>query len=791
MAEVTRLLKEWSGCEAVGVRLRQGEDFPYCEANGFPAEFVQSENSLCARDQAGRLRRDSQGHPVLECMCGNVIRGRFNPDLPFFTPGGSFWTNSTTELLASTSDRDRQARTRNRCHGEGFESVALVPLRSGHQALGLLQFNDRHRGKFTPAMIQLLERLADNLASGIARRQAEEALRESEERYRSLFENNHAVMLLVDPEAGVVVDANPAACYLLRLPQGRARRPPRLQPQHPGPGADNRTDAAGPGRTAPALRVQAPPGLRRHQGRRGLQRPHHPGGAKLLYSIVHDVTARKEAEAALRRSNQRLDLMAETASRLLTAVAPQEVVDILCHKVMEFLDCDLFFNFLVTDDPKQLHLNAYGGIPAAAARPLEWLEFGVAVCGCAAVEGSPIVCRDIQHTPDPRTDLVKSMGVQAYACHPLMVEGRVLGTLSFGSRRRTAFTPDDLALMKAVADQVAIAMDRKLAEESLRQSEEALRLAHHDLERQVESRTVALRHANQQLLLEINNRARMERELKDSETRFIAFMEHLSGLATMRDVEGRYLFANRAWEETLGLAPGAWKGKTMAEIWPPKQAAALTKLDQDIFSSGKPTEQVEKMELADGPHYYLTHRFPIHDADGLPYMAGTVAIDITARQQAERQVAETGRLYRVLSQVNEAILRARDQQSLFEQICRIAVEEGLFRLAWVGLTDPLDQVIRVAAKYGNDDGYLDNLEIPVADGPQSQGPTGTAVREGRYDICNDFTTEPRMAPWRRKALKRGFLSSGAFPLRIGDRVVGAITLYAPRPSFSPSRKSPS
>ena len=173
MAAVTTLLKGWSGCEAVGVRLRQGEDFPYCETNGFPAEFVQLENSLCARDPAGKLQRDSQGNPVLECMCGNVIRGRFNPDPAVFHPRGSFWTNSTTELLASTSDRDRQARTRNRCHGEGYESVALVPLTSGHQALGLLQFNDRHRGKFTPAMIQLLERLADNLASGIARRQAE------------------------------------------------------------------------------------------------------------------------------------------------------------------------------------------------------------------------------------------------------------------------------------------------------------------------------------------------------------------------------------------------------------------------------------------------------------------------------------------------------------------------------------------------------------------------------------------------------------------------------------------
>ena len=207
-------------------------------------------------------------------------------------------------------------------------------------------------------------------------------------------------------------------------------------------------------------------------------------------------------------------------------------------------------------------------------------------------------------------------------------------------------------------------------------------------------------------------------------------MEHLPGLAVMRCVEGRYLFANPAWEEMMGLEPGAWQGKTLAEVSPPEQAANLQKLDFEIISSGKPTEQVEMAELADGLHHFLTKRFPIIDSKGLPYMVGSIAIDITERQRAEQRAAEIGRLYRVLSQVNEAILRGRDQKSLFLQICRIAVEEGLFRLAWVGLTDPLGQVIQVAAKYGFHEGYLDNMVIPVEDGPESQGPTGTAVREG-------------------------------------------------------------
>jgi PAS domain S-box-containing protein len=313
--------------------------------------------------------------------------------------------------------------------------------------------------------------------------------------------------------------------------------------------------------------------------------------------------------------------------------------------------------------------------------------------------------------------------------------------------------------------------------------EEALRRAYDQMEELVEKRTAALRRANESLRSEIEERQKMEERLRDSEARFTAFMEHLPGLAVMRDMEGRYLFANRTWEETMGLTPGAWEEKTLDELWDPERAQALHKSDFEIISSGKPTEEVEVQVLADGPHHFLTKRFPILDERGLPYMVGAVAIDVTDRQRAEQQVAETGRLYRVLSQVNEAILRGRDQETLFEQVCRIAVEEGLFRLAWVGLTDPGSQTVRVAGKYGFDEGYLDNLAIPVVDGPESQGPTGTAVRCNRLDICNDFAADPRMAPWRVLALDRGYRSSGAFPLRVGEKVVGAITLYASRPEF--------
>jgi PAS domain S-box-containing protein len=165
------------GCEAMGVRLIEGEDYPYYEVRGFPREFVLAENSLCARSDTGEIIRDEKGNPVLECLCGNMICGRFDPCKPFFTPGGSFWTNSTTELLANFTEADFLTRTRNRCPREGYESMALIPLYLGAERLGLLQLNDSRKGLFWPELIALWEKLAGYFAIALAKFRAEEMLR--------------------------------------------------------------------------------------------------------------------------------------------------------------------------------------------------------------------------------------------------------------------------------------------------------------------------------------------------------------------------------------------------------------------------------------------------------------------------------------------------------------------------------------------------------------------------------------------------------------------------------------
>lgn len=188
---VTSFFRRQSGCEAVGIRLKEGDDYPYFEYRGFPGEFIQTENYLCSRDFSGEIIYDSAGNPVYECMCGNVIQKRFDPCKPFFTARGSFWTNSTTELLATCTEADRQAMIRNRCNRSGYESVALIALSFGDHRLGLLQMNDRRKGRFTPEIIALWERLSDYLAVALAKLQTEEALRGSLKEKEVLLKEVH------------------------------------------------------------------------------------------------------------------------------------------------------------------------------------------------------------------------------------------------------------------------------------------------------------------------------------------------------------------------------------------------------------------------------------------------------------------------------------------------------------------------------------------------------------------------------------------------------------------------
>jgi PAS domain S-box-containing protein len=167
-------LKIRTGFDAVGIRLENGDDYPYAALEGFPKDFLPAENSLLERSVDKSVCRDKDGNASLECTCGLVITGNADPTLPFFTPGGSFWINDSLPLLDIPADEDPRLHPRNKCIHLNYASVALVPIRSQDKIVGLIQFNDHRKGCFTADSLEILEVIASHIGAALMRKKADE-----------------------------------------------------------------------------------------------------------------------------------------------------------------------------------------------------------------------------------------------------------------------------------------------------------------------------------------------------------------------------------------------------------------------------------------------------------------------------------------------------------------------------------------------------------------------------------------------------------------------------------------
>ncbi len=155
------------------------------------------------------------------------------------------------------------------------------------------------------------------------------------------------------------------------------------------------------------------------------------------------------------------------------------------------------------------------------------------------------------------------------------------------------------------------------------------------------------------------------------------------------------------------------------------------------------------------------------------------AIDISERKTHELAQARLNRVLRTLGAGNEALLRGADESSLYDDLCRTIVEAGGYRMASVALLDH-EQVgsLRTEAFAGHEDGYLSRILLTSNDEELGRGPSGSAMRTGTVQINRNTVTNPAMTPWRDEALKRGYLSSIALPLRSEGNIFGCLNIYA-------------
>ncbi len=157
----------------------------------------------------------------------------------------------------------------------------------------------------------------------------------------------------------------------------------------------------------------------------------------------------------------------------------------------------------------------------------------------------------------------------------------------------------------------------------------------------------------------------------------------------------------------------------------------------------------------------------------------SLRIAIEESKQAEQALRKANRALQVLSNANQLLVRTSDEKELLQEICRIIIEDGNYLFAWVGFAEhDHGKHVIATAQAGFNDGYLDSLQTSWGDNKYGQGPTGTAIRSGQACTIRNILHDPRYQPWREAALKQGYQSSTALPLRHDSATFGALNIYS-------------
>lgn len=634
--------QERSGCEAVGIRLREGDDYPYIESRGFSSEFIHLESRLCVRSASGKMMKESGGKPVLECLCGNVIRGRCEASKPFYTAHGSFFSNSTTDLIASATKDDLPSRTRNRCNRAGYESVGLFPLYVGEERFGLLQLNDRNKGRFSPQAIVLWERLAGHLATAISKFQAEEALQESEKQYHNLFDAMNEGFCVVEvlfdaddkPEDYRFLEVNEAFEEQTGLHDAVGKRMRELAPDHEAHWFEIYGKIALTGE--PAHFMNEAKALNRcyavHAYRVG-----EPEMRRVAI-VFDDISDIKRAEEKLKKLNRTLKALSNSNQAILHATDEKTFLKEVCRIITR--DCGhtmVWIGIAEHDEDKTVRPAVWSGFEQGYLETFKvrWddSEQGRGPTGTALRTGQPSMCRNMHTDPKfaPWREEALKRGYASSLVIPLKEGDEAWGAITIYSCEVDAFSEGEVELLTEMAGDIEVGIQ-----------------------------TLRMRAAN----------AQAEEALRESKELLGLFVEHAPAALAMFDDQMRYLHASRRWRADYGLGDRELRGVSHYEVSPevPEQwkEAHRRGLAGEVLSG-----EADRFERADGSEQWIRWEVrPWRDAEG---SVGGIVIfseDVTERKAADAALLRNERL--ALQRQQLKALAERLQQVREEERKRVA-----------------------------------------------------------------------------------------------------------------------
>jgi PAS domain S-box-containing protein len=246
--------------------------------------------------------------------------------------------------------------------------------------------------------------------------------------------------------------------------------------------------------------------------------------------------------------------------------------------------------------------------------------------------------------------------------------------------------------------------------------------------------------------------------------------------------EGKYLYMSPACQRITGYSVNDFHKdpKLLSKIIHPEDRDTVCRHEEESLASEEVLHLDFRLITRSGAECWISHICqPVYGKDQRYLGRRASNRDISGRKQLEEDLRRANRSMKMLSACNHSLIHAENEATLLDSVCQIIVEEGGYKLAWVGFREKdKKKTVRPVAQAGYEEGYLESLQITWANRERGRGPTGRAIRTGEASIAKDILHDPSFAPWRAEALKRGYASSVALPLTIRRETFGALNIYA-------------
>jgi PAS domain S-box-containing protein/putative nucleotidyltransferase with HDIG domain len=285
------------------------------------------------------------------------------------------------------------------------------------------------------------------------------------------------------------------------------------------------------------------------------------------------------------------------------------------------------------------------------------------------------------------------------------------------------------------------------------------------------------------IIRDVTERKQVQVELEASQRRFSTlFNTTPDAVHVNRLSDGLYLEINDGFTALTGYTREDVRGRTSLELGVWADSSERTRLVEKLRRDGEVSALETRFRRKDGSIIPVLVSSRVVELEGEACIF-SVSTDISALKHAEDRVKKLNRVYTVLSRVNQALVHLRDPQKIFEETCRVMVEDGGFRMAWIGLVAADGTHVEPVSSAGASEEYLDTLDIVLRGEARTNGPVSSAISERAHVVLHDIEQEAATSPWRSRMLREGYRSMAAFPLIVRERVVGALAIYSEEPGF--------